>query len=77
MRKVIYLILFLVFSSGFVWAQEATISGQVTTLGGEPLEDAVVYVEDLNQKAHTDADGYYELSLPSRLSYRHRLQRRE
>lgn len=39
----------------------ATLSGQVTDTGGNPLTFAVVQIPDLRQAAFTDTNGFYEL----------------
>ena len=47
----------------FAWAQQKTISGQVTDSDGFPVADAYVYVEGTDNGVYTDANGNYSLSV--------------
>lgn len=65
MRTNIKLLFTVIFFAGslLVWAQQKTISGQVTDSDGFPVSDAYVYVEGTDNGVYTDADGNYALSV--------------
>ena len=50
-------------SSIFAWAQQKTITGQVTDSDGFPVADAYVYVEGTDNGVYTDTNGNYSLSV--------------
>jgi len=52
------------------WSQEkATLSGTITNLREEPIEDVIVYVLDKEELAITDSKGVFSLQLPNQQTY--------
>lgn len=60
------------------------LEGQISTIGGQPLETVLVYIPELNKSCFTDSNGYYLLqNLPARslnvqftfLGYAHQLKK--
>ena len=63
MRKITLIILSILFTVN-TFAQNATLTGKVTTATGEVLSGVTVLTAD-NQGSITDENGAYELSLPA------------
>ncbi|MDO5656344.1 MAG: SusC/RagA family TonB-linked outer membrane protein [Flavobacteriaceae bacterium] len=65
MRTNIKLLVTSIFLAGsiFAWAQQKTITGQVTDSDGFPVADAYVYVQGTDNGVYTDANGNYTLSV--------------
>ncbi|HEX2095429.1 MAG TPA: SusC/RagA family TonB-linked outer membrane protein [Longimicrobiaceae bacterium] len=55
----------LVLGTGEVWAQNRTVSGQVTSSDGRPLAGVIVAVKGTNVRAVTDANGRYTIEVPA------------
>ncbi|MEO1261221.1 MAG: TonB-dependent receptor [Bacteroidota bacterium] len=49
--------------------QTATLSGQITNLSNEPLEDVIIYVGETDQLAVTNKKGRFSLQLSTPLKY--------
>ncbi|MEM1323615.1 MAG: TonB-dependent receptor [Bacteroidota bacterium] len=47
----------------------ATLSGVITSLNNEPLEDVIVYVQGKDELATTDKQGQFALQLPDQQTY--------
>ncbi|HYX08036.1 MAG TPA: carboxypeptidase-like regulatory domain-containing protein, partial [Bacteroidales bacterium] len=67
MRRLMSLLVFLVFAGGFtLFAQEVQITGKVTgSDNGEPLPGVSVVVKGTTTGTSTDIDGKYSLQVPS------------
>lgn len=64
MKRLLYILTFSIVLIGHVEAQSFKAFGKVLTTSGTPLDDATVFVEDLNVSAVTNEEGYFELILP-------------
>ena len=52
------------------WSQQvAKLSGLITNLEDEPIEDVIVYVQEQDQLAITDQEGFFSIKLPSKQNY--------
>src|SRR5690606_38998287 len=58
-------LLFLMFLSSHLWAQNVQVTGQVTDEAGEPIPGATVLVKGTTTGTATDLDGGYQLSVPT------------
>ncbi|HEX5555830.1 MAG TPA: SusC/RagA family TonB-linked outer membrane protein [Chitinophagaceae bacterium] len=65
MKKTILVLTMLVVSCSLAFAQEHRVSGKVTDASNDPLPGITVQVQGTNTGTATDADGEYELSVPS------------
>jgi TonB-linked SusC/RagA family outer membrane protein len=63
-RRLALLILSMVISTGFLFAQEKTITGKVTAEGEGPLPGVNVTVQGTTTGAITDVNGTYKLTVP-------------
>lgn len=63
-RRFALLILSMVISTGFLFAQEKTITGKVTAEGEGPLPGVNVTVQGTTTGAITDVNGEYKLTVP-------------
>lgn len=59
------MLLFLMFLSSHLWAQNVQVTGQVTDEAGEPIPGATVLVKGTTAGTATDLDGQYQLSVPT------------
>jgi TonB-linked SusC/RagA family outer membrane protein len=55
----------LVLGTGEAWAQNRTVTGQVTGSDGKPLSGVIVTVKGTNVRAVTDASGRYSIDVPA------------
>ena len=71
MKKLIFTVcLGCLLSIQISWSQPtATLSGAITNLNEEPLEDVVVYVDDENQLTVTDQNGLFSFQLANKQNY--------
>src|SRR5690606_30097991 len=59
------MLLFLMFLSSHLWAQNVQVTGQVTDEAGEAIPGATVLVKGTTTGTATDLDGGYQLSVPT------------
>lgn len=65
-RKCFLIVVFFSLALNFVWAQEKTVTGVVTSEDtGEPLPGVNIVIEGTFQGTATDADGTYSIDVPS------------
>ncbi|MEM6318048.1 MAG: TonB-dependent receptor [Bacteroidota bacterium] len=71
MKKInLLLLVFFLLNIQKTWAQTiATISGQVTNLKNEPLEDLIVYVQEADALDYTNRQGEFSLQLIDQRQY--------
>ena len=55
----------LALSSGSALAQQAVISGRVTSEQGQPLATANVFITEMNVSVPTNEQGAYRITLPA------------
>ncbi|MGB4770918.1 MAG: TonB-dependent receptor [Chitinophagaceae bacterium] len=65
MRKLVLMVLGLLFFAGQLLAQTRQVSGRVLDDAGKPVPNASVTVKGTNQGTTTNADGYFTLSVPA------------
>ncbi|WP_420316939.1 TonB-dependent receptor domain-containing protein [Ekhidna sp.] len=66
MKRILYITTLIIFV-GQVSAQTYRAYGKVLTTTGDPIENATVFVEELNVKSNTNGKGYFQLELPEGL----------
>ncbi len=64
-RKSLFLLMFALFGSITLWAQERTITGSITDEGGEALIGVSVVVKGTTQGTITDVQGKFNLKVPA------------
>jgi TonB-linked SusC/RagA family outer membrane protein len=65
MKRIFQTFLLLVIATGTMLAQSRSVTGKVTGLSGEPLIGVTVFVSGTTIGTSTDADGMYQISVPS------------
>ncbi|TAH02904.1 MAG: TonB-dependent receptor [Sphingobacteriales bacterium] len=65
MRKLVLMVLGLLFFAGQLLAQTRQVSGRVLDESGKPVPNASVTVKGTNQGTTSNADGYFTLSVPA------------
>lgn len=64
MRRIVLVLTILLVSCSWVYAQERSVSGKVTTEDGSPLPGITVQVKGTSTGSATDANGNFKLSVP-------------
>src|SRR4051812_42663996 len=64
MRKLILLILYVLFSTAELMAQNRTVTGKVTDAGGIPMSGISVTVKGTTIGTSTGIDGSFSISIP-------------
>jgi TonB-dependent starch-binding outer membrane protein SusC len=65
MRKLVLLVLGLIFFAGQLLAQTRQVTGRVTDDSGKPIPNASISVRGASQGAATNADGVYTITVPA------------
>ncbi|MEN0051160.1 MAG: TonB-dependent receptor plug domain-containing protein, partial [Bacteroidota bacterium] len=70
MKKQLLLLLLGCTMSVFCWAQQtATLSGTITNLKNNPLEDIIIYIDEGNELFTTNSKGFFSVELTDQKNY--------